>query len=79
MKLFTLTTDTDTYFVLAEEKWEAEAIVTREHFPILLDDDLADIYEVEEYELKPGIITQVESDSTATETFKEQYERIRMK
>lgn len=67
-KLFKCTTDNEVFYVYAEDKYDAEALVVEEHFYEVLDDDLADLMDVEEV-TKAGIIVSVDRDETIKEMF----------
>lgn len=74
MTLFTVTTNTELFYVYAIDASHAEGIVYSEHFPELLDDELADFFQVDVV-TKPGIIISVDSPRC----FKKSWEEVRQK
>jgi hypothetical protein len=55
MKLYKLTTDNEIFYVYAESSRDAQILVIRDSFPEKLDDELSDLFDVEEV-TKAGII-----------------------
>ena len=48
MKTFKITTDTEEFIVEAPTEWEAAGDFAREYFPEALDDELSDLFDIEE-------------------------------
>lgn len=77
MKIFLVTTDNKRLFVIASGIREAEEMAVDEYYRHVLDDDLADLMDVQyiaETEEEAGIFEEVEK-----KTFKEKYQEVRGK